>query len=81
MSRPPSEIARGDQHYANVAAHLDGLVYAFARGTDDRLERLDFAVRMFCDPTKSDGTAICPHVHTSTLANLLAVAIDRLAVR
>ena len=45
----PSEIAKGDQHYAMVAANLDDIIetYTAHRGKLDRVPALDSMTRFF----------------------------------
>lgn len=83
MSYPPDEIANADQHFAQVAHDLDQIVDGYrsqiADSGIDRTMALDAALGMLCEPTNLDGSDVSPDVHIGTLANLLAVAIDRLA--
>lgn len=78
---PPAEIARGDQHYAQVEHDLDQLVAAYRSkpGDQNRVEALDFVTNLLACPHTDDGTALTPHEHAGTLANMLAIAVDRLA--
>lgn len=78
---PPHETARADQLYAEVAHELDMLIDAY-RCMSDGLERarvLDLLSSTLANPSKGDGEQISHSVHVGTLANVLTVAIDRLA--
>lgn len=81
MSYQPHEIARIDQHIARSAEALDQLVasYRSKREAASRIEVLDFAIHSLACPHMDDGTQTCPVAHIFTLANMLAIAIDRLA--
>lgn len=81
MSYPPSEIAAADQHYAEVERDLSALIESYQRNlmAEPRMEALDYIVHSLACPHMEDGTKIPPHQHAGTLANMLAVAIDRLA--
>lgn len=83
MTDTPGEIARADQHFAEVAHDLDQIVAQYrlvvADCAVDRTITLDVALEMLSEPKNRDGSAVSHDVHVGTLANLLAVAIDRLA--
>lgn len=80
-SYPPAEIARGDQHYAQVEHELDSIIasYRDKLADESRIEALDFVVHALACPHLADGTELTPRQHAGTLANTLAVAVDRLA--
>ncbi|MCV7424370.1 hypothetical protein H7K45_27875 [Mycobacterium yunnanensis] len=80
MTYPPNEIARGDQHYASVGEGLDSLIDAFNCSEDHtQLERLDAMGAWLANPDRGDGVTLTTLEHAGTLANLLVVAIARLA--
>ena len=80
-SYTPAEIAAGDQHYAEVESNLDGLIAHYREKLvgESRVEALDFVGQLLACPHLADGTELTPREHAGTLANTLAVAIDRLA--
>jgi hypothetical protein len=81
VSYPPEEIHRGDQHYAEVESGLDRYVDAYRTRYEGvgRIEALDDLASLLGCPHLADGTDIGREGHVGTLANLLTVAIDRLA--
>lgn len=80
---PPHETARADQHYALVGEELDLLIETFRQISDglDRARRLDLVAARLTDPRHGDGNQLSHADHVSTLANMLTVAIDRLAAK
>lgn len=74
MSYPPDEIHRADQHYAEVENGLDQFIAAYRtrRAEAGRVQALDLLAEVFADDDPEN---------MANLANLLAVAIDRLASR
>ncbi|MDN4521382.1 hypothetical protein QYF68_26690 [Mycolicibacterium austroafricanum] len=76
-------IAQADQHYAQVRDNLDTLVALYRVGSEragmDPMVDLVTASGLLADPKLDDGTTMPPGVHAKFLADLLAVAIDRMA--
>ncbi|KWX66824.1 hypothetical protein [Mycobacterium sp. NAZ190054] len=76
-------IAQADQHYAQVRDNLDTLVQLYRAGSQsagmDPMVDLVTASGLLADPKLNDGTVMPPDVHVAFLADLLAVAIDRMA--
>lgn len=83
MSYNPADVAAADQHWAMVDADLDHFIDSWRRGLTDkqRVQELDWLVATLSCPHLDDGTETPPRDHVSTLATLLALAIDRLARR
>lgn len=76
---PPHETARADQHYAPVGEGLDRLIDScrqLAADGAERARRLDLIGSHL-----GNGAPLSPAEHIGTLANLLTVAIDRLATQ
>jgi len=78
---PPHETARADQLYAEIAHELDMLIEAYRCMSDgtERARSLDLLASTLANPRKGNGEQISHSAHVSTLANVLTVAIDRLA--
>lgn len=80
---PANDIAQADQHYAQVRDNLDALVRSYReaahRGGCDPMAELVAASTLLADPTLKDGTVMPNKCHAEFLADLLAVAIDRMA--
>jgi hypothetical protein len=85
VTRTPTDIADADQHFAQVAHDLSQIVAAYrAAATSreiDHTSALDALLGMLSEPKNVDGSDVSHDVHAGTLANLLTVAIDRLAAR
>lgn len=81
MAYEPQQLARADQHWAGVRAHLNDLVECHAEGATDigNPESLDMMVDVFCCPHMENGQDVGRERHASTLAMLLTCAIDQLA--
>lgn len=81
---PAHETARADQHYAQVGEELDRLIETYRRISDgaERARCLDVVQSRLSDPKYAGATKQLSHAdHVDTLANLLTVALDRLAQR
>lgn len=76
-------IARADQHYAQVRDNLDALISTYREaaklGGLDPMADIVSASALLAEPTLNDGTSLPPECHAQFLADLLAVAVDRLA--
>lgn len=82
---PPHETHRAEQHYASVAEGLDRLIDGcrqLAADGAERARRLDLIGSHLGNAAASNGgQPITAAEHIGTLANLLAVAVDRLAAQ
>lgn len=80
---PANDIAQADQHYAQVRDNLEALVCGYREtarlGRCDPMADLVAASTLLADPTLKDGTVMPTGCHAAFLADLLAVAIDRMA--
>lgn len=77
----PHETASADQHYAAVEEELDQLIDTYRQVSDgwERIRCLDRVATRLANPSHADGTQLAHIDHVCTLANMLTVAIDRLA--
>lgn len=81
---PPHETHRADQHYAPVEHSLDQLITTnrqLAADGAERARRLDLIGAHLGNPTPDGGRPLSTAEHIGTLANLLTVAINRLATQ
>jgi hypothetical protein len=81
MPYEPEKLARADQYWAEIRAHLDGFIEVHAEGSTDigNPEALDRIVSILKCPHLDNGMDVGREQHALTLASLLACAIDQLA--